>query len=106
MIRQRYWVSALMAVTALAGTVVTSSTSIETLGQRYDSTQQAQHRGSGRLTETLTTTGGETSNVFEELYGDSHRGSGRLTADATAPTTVLAWRGTGRISAVGSLGAV
>lgn len=105
MVRQRYWVSTLVAVTTigLAGTVILPSTSIGTLGQRYDSAQQAQHRGSGRLTANLTITG---VNAVEGMHVDSHRGSGRLTAEATAPTTVLAWRGTGRISEAGALGLV
>ncbi|MGD1907014.1 MAG: hypothetical protein ACFB0C_13600 [Leptolyngbyaceae cyanobacterium] len=110
MVHQRYWASALMAVTTigLVGTVVSLLTSSVIAEQQHETAQYAQHRGSGRLAQLTLGNAKVRSTQVEQhqVYADSHRGSGRLTAREIAPTSILAWRGSGRISAEGATGLV
>lgn len=103
MVRKHYWASALMFITAVgsAGTAIVPSTSTDLLGDGYNTVQQAQHRGSGRLTQSaLATDGLGIERVSLGVpHAQSHRGSGRLTAQAIDSKAIMAWRGSGRISA-------
>lgn len=106
MVRLHYWASAQMIVTAigLAGTVFLPLTSIDMLAERHNTVQQSQHRGSGRLTQLLSET--PDSSLARALSAQSHRGSGRLVASEIEPTSVMAWRGSGRISEEDTTGIV
>lgn len=110
MVRKHYWALALMIITAVgsAGTAIVPSTSKDVLGDGYNTVQQAQHRGSGRLAQPALAAVGlgiENANLGA-FHAQSHRGSGRLTAHAIDASAIMAWRGSGRISAAGAVALV